>query len=78
MTHVTCRLTAKDRDQLRSPTLGSRVRATFTFRSQTIFWSQTKFETLVSAKDEVALRMHDAVSGAVYIRACLSRTTVDV
>ena len=29
MTHVTCRLTAKNRDQLRSPTLGSRVRATF-------------------------------------------------
>jgi len=29
MTHVTCRLTAKNRDQLRNPTLGSRVRATF-------------------------------------------------
>ena len=31
MTHVTCRLTAKNRDQLRNPTLGSRVWATFTF-----------------------------------------------
>ena len=30
MTHVICRLTAKNRDQLRNPTLGSRVRATFT------------------------------------------------
>ena len=30
MTHVTCRLTAKDRDELRNPTLGNRVRATFT------------------------------------------------
>jgi len=30
MTHVTCRLTAKNRDQLRNPTLGSRVWATFT------------------------------------------------
>jgi len=29
MTHVTCRLTAKNRDQLRNPTLGSRVLATF-------------------------------------------------
>jgi len=29
MTHVTCRLTAKNRDQLRNPTLGNRVRATF-------------------------------------------------
>jgi len=31
MTRVTCRLTAKNRDQLRNPTLGSRVWATFTF-----------------------------------------------
>ena len=28
MTHLTCRLTAKHRDQLRNPTLGNRVRAT--------------------------------------------------
>jgi len=31
MTHVTCRLTAKNRDRLRNPTLGNRVWATFTF-----------------------------------------------
>ena len=31
MTHVTCRPTAKNRDQLRNPTLGTRVWATFTF-----------------------------------------------
>ena len=31
MTHITGRLTAKNRDQLRNPTLGSRVWATFTF-----------------------------------------------
>ena len=31
MTHVNCRLTVKNRDQLRNPTLGSRVWATFTF-----------------------------------------------
>ena len=29
MTHVTCRLTAKNRDQLRNPTLGNRVWVTF-------------------------------------------------
>jgi len=29
MTHVTCRLTANNRDQLRNPTLGNRVWATF-------------------------------------------------
>ena len=31
MTHITCRLTAEDRDRLRNPTLGYRVWATFTF-----------------------------------------------
>ena len=31
MIHVTCRLTAKNRDQLRDHTLGNRVWATFTF-----------------------------------------------
>ena len=31
MTHVTCRLTAKNRDPLRNPTFGNRVSATFTF-----------------------------------------------
>jgi len=31
MTYVTCRLTAKNRDQLRNPTLSNRVRATSTF-----------------------------------------------
>jgi len=34
MTHVTCRLTAKNRDQLRNPTLGNRVWATFTFLAE--------------------------------------------
>jgi len=29
MTHVICRLTAKNRDQLRNPTLGNQVWATF-------------------------------------------------
>ena len=33
MTHVTCRLTAKNRDQLRNPPVGSRVWATFSFFS---------------------------------------------
>jgi len=31
MNGVTCRLSTKNRDQLRNPTLGSRVWATFTF-----------------------------------------------
>jgi len=38
MTHVTCRLTVKNRDQLRDPTLGSRVWTTFS--SQVVYvWS---------------------------------------
>ena len=31
MTHVTCRLTAKNREELQNRTLGNRVYATFTF-----------------------------------------------
>jgi len=34
MTHVNCRLTANNRDQLRNPTLGNRVWTTFTFLMQ--------------------------------------------
>jgi len=36
MIHVTCRLTAKNRDQLRNPTLSNRVWTTFTF----LHWRQ--------------------------------------
>ena len=39
MTHVTCRLTAKNRDQLRNPALGNRVWATFTFLMLALFTS---------------------------------------
>ena len=40
MTHVTCRLTAKNRDRLRNPTLGSRSWATFTFLLSAMYsWS---------------------------------------
>jgi len=37
MTHVTCRLPAKNRDQLRNPTLVNRVWATFTFLAVCFF-----------------------------------------
>jgi len=51
MTRVTCRLTAKNWDQLRNPTLGSCARAVFTFLSlyrrlrgclQTVLMSQVR------------------------------------
>jgi len=44
MIHVTCRLTAKNWDQLRNPTLGNRVWATFTFLQHEyvaqVYWQQ--------------------------------------
>ena len=36
MTHVACRLTAKNRDPLRNPTLGSQVWAMFTFQCRCV------------------------------------------
>ena len=39
MTHVTCRLTAKNRDQLQNPTLGNRVWATFTYLVVWLEWN---------------------------------------
>ena len=62
MTHVTCRLTAKNRDQLWNPTLGSRVyglplpflpRPSACQQNGIIHVSGLKFKTLVSAKDQV-------------------------
>jgi len=43
MTHVICRLTAKNRDQPRNPTIGNRVWATFTFLLLIIvdYWQRT-------------------------------------
>ena len=37
MTHVTCRLTAKNRDQLRNPTLANRVRVMILFTSSSLW-----------------------------------------
>ena len=38
MSHITCRLTAKNRDRLRKPTLGNRVWATFTTSTFNIYY----------------------------------------
>jgi len=43
MTHVTCRLTAKSRDQPRNPTLGNRLWATFLPVSWTTIVGLTKY-----------------------------------
>ena len=43
MTHVTCRLAAKNRDQLRNRTLGNRVWATFSSDLRAIFFALSYF-----------------------------------
>ena len=45
MTHVTCRLTAENRDWLWNPTLGNRVWATFTFTLSVVYFLQC-FDTV--------------------------------
>jgi len=54
MTHVTCRLTANNRDQLWSHTLGNRVWATFTFNF---------FVRSLYAPVEQMLSVHDVRQG---------------
>jgi len=56
MTHVTCRLTAKNRDQLRNPTLGNRVWATFTFYTNTVGVGAQGCEQLAQSRYAAALR----------------------
>jgi len=60
MTHVACRLTAKNRDQLRNPTLGNRVWATFTFL--TLGREITRPETTRSAIHFLFLRSPSPVA----------------
>ena len=48
--HVTCRLTANNRDQLRDPTLGNRVWATFIFTQAVVFLSVCQWQTNVRCK----------------------------
>ena len=63
MTHVTCRLTAKNRDQLQNhPTLSNRVWATFTF-----------FTCSYSALCDV-----ERAVKRVYVHACVRACVCDV
>ena len=61
MTHVTRRLTAKNRDQLRNPTLGNRVRAAFTFLSVKLW---------VIADGEIVLVCHFYRCSSAAVRGC--------
>ena len=55
MTHVTCRLTAKNRDQLRNPTLGNRVWATFAFYCCLLLRHQLRLEDVVQHVDQISI-----------------------
>jgi len=51
MTHVTCRLTARNWDQLRNPTLGNRVSTTFNFYTIIISYTHgTVFVRIVASR----------------------------
>ena len=69
MTHVTCRLTAKNRDQLQNPMLGNRVWATFTFFT----WACPDLPTVDFSTDSLG---HNAASGYCSIVLSLTRRPV--
>ena len=64
MIHVTCRLTAKNRDQLQNPMLGNRVWATFTFFTGTSCRQlETRLETVgTQTSEKVREPAHMSVS----------------
>jgi len=57
MDHVTCRLTAQNRDQLRNPTIGSRIGVTFfpCFVIRTTAGNATRLQAIAMLEQEVAL-----------------------
>jgi len=72
MTHVTCRLTAKVRDQLRNPTLGNRVWA----EAAAVYTEYAK--SIVDSDDhDLSKRRHDTsvvgVSGSVVVRVAVNK-----
>ena len=56
MTHVTCRLTAKNRDHLRNPTLGNRVWATLSFTCYCVAESVINFDA-ANASQYIPIRL---------------------
>ena len=59
MVHVTCRLTAKNQDQLRNPTLGNRVWATFIFLLHNIGdWQAQQLVLHRTGRDSMWLQRH--------------------
>jgi len=75
MTHITCRLTAKNREQLRNPMLGNRVWATFLLQLEYITKINGNDESVFSYGDNVALPAHHCCCGPVlpWQRPCSSQ-----
>ena len=48
MTHITCRMTTKNRDLLQNPALGNRVLATFTFFNTSWFFINRDFSLITT------------------------------
>jgi len=65
MIHVTCRLTAKDRDQPRNPTLGNRVWATFTFF---LFYTNITVSLVQRRSEEQLLEFQRQMPASVEVR----------
>jgi len=69
MTHVNCRLTGKNRDQLRNPTLGNRVWATFTILAAILegTWLLPAYWSLVTVAVVYETRLLPALGSLVII-----------
>ena len=65
MTHVNCMLTGKNRDQLRNPTLGNRVWATFTILAAVLegTWLLPAYWSLVTVAVVYETRLLPATAG---------------
>ena len=63
MTHVTCRLSAKNRDQLRNATLGNRVLATFTFYLYLVHTARPDATGCLVASHELGVRRNGTCRG---------------
>ena len=75
MTHVTCRLTAKNRDQLRNATLGNRVWATFAFYCCLLLRHQLRLEDVVQHVDQISIIIFSyivwwTINGVYLINTC--------
>jgi len=74
MTHVTCRLTANNRDQLWNPALGNRVWATFTFTDCARRWRRCMERTWnVVERDRSCTGFWDNTQVAVAVTKWLAR-----